>query len=397
MADTRERLLAAAASVFAARGYNATAVQDVAEAVGIQKSSVYKHFRSKEELLVGCLTQGHALREEVLDHVAALASGPEDRLREYVRRYVVTMLGHRELSAVFAREWVHLSEPHRTADLERRRIRRHVPTELVREAAREGVDATMVATYLKGALHSTLDWYREAGPDPLPAFGKRLADLGCALVAGAPSSTGPVPVAGPRSDRSAGVRAPLSRRDAIDDAALRTVRRKGFAATTIQDVAGEAGVLKGSIYHYVQSKDELLMRIFEAAHLELTTIVGTVAQLDALPAEQLCALVRLQVGWFLDNLDQAVVLFREWPFLTGANRALVAERRRGLERFAARLFEQACAAGEITAGAGTGATVRFALGAANAVSTWYRPDGPWPAAHVAAAYAQLTSGLLHRT
>jgi AcrR family transcriptional regulator len=95
------------------------------------------------------------------------------------------------------------------------------------------------------------------------------------------------------------------------------VRRKGFAATTVQDVAAEAGVLKGSIYHYVDSKDELLMRIYEAAHLESTTIVGTVAQLEASPARQLCELVRLQVEWFLGNLDQAVVLFREWPFLAG--------------------------------------------------------------------------------
>lgn len=395
MTGTRERLLTAAAAVFATSGYNATAVQDVADAVGIQKSSVYKHFRSKEDLLLGCLARGHDLREEVLDQVAALDLAPIDTLREYLRRYLVTMLSSQDLSAVFAREWIHLAEPRRVADLERRRTRRHVPTELVRAAAAEGVDATLVATYLRGAVHSALDWYREDGPDPLDAVAKALADLGCVLVVAAPPQSARAGAPDPGTGRAIGARAPRSRRDAIDDAALRIVRAKGFAATTVQDVAAEAGVLKGSIYHYVESKDELLMRIFEAAHLELTTIVGTVAQLDATPADQLCELVRLQVGWFLESLDQAVVLFREWPFLTGEHRDLVAGRRKGLERFAGRLFEQARSTNEIPPGAGTGITVRFALGAANAVSDWYRPAGSWDPARVAVGYAELTRGLLH--
>jgi AcrR family transcriptional regulator len=391
MAGTHDRLLDAATSVFAAKGYSATSVQDVADVVGIQKSSVYKHVRSKEELLVAVLDRGHRVREAVLDEIAGLDAAPLDRLREYLRRYALSMLTHHELTAVFSGEWVHLTEQHRTADLHRRRQRRRFLTELVDAVAGHDTDPTLVATYLRGALHATRDWYRDGGPDPLPGIAKTVADVGCVVVTSARRPVAPLHSGSP--ERGA-ARAPRTRRDAIDDAALRIVRAKGFAATTVQDIAAEVGVLKGSMYHYIGSKDELLMRIFETAHLELTTIVGTVAQLDATPAEQLCELVRLQVTWFLDNQDQAVVLFREWPFLTGTNRDLVASRRKDLERFAARLFDQACAAGEIPHGAGAGTTVRFALGAANAVSDWYRPGGVWDPSWVATGYAQLTGGLL---
>jgi TetR/AcrR family transcriptional regulator, cholesterol catabolism regulator len=242
-------------------------------------------------------------------------------------------------------------------------------------------------------VHACLDWFRVTGPEPADKVATHVADLGCAVALSARHTPDPE-VAVAAGGRAIGARAPRSRRDEIDDAALRIVRAKGFAATTIKDVATEVGVLKGSVYHYVASKDELLMRIFEAAHLELTSIVGTVAQLDASPAEQLSELVRLEVDWLLGNPDQAVVLFREWPFLTGANRELVAHRRRALERFAARLFDQALAAGEISSPAGGGATVRFVLGAANAVGDWYDPTGAWSPAHVARGYSDLTTGLL---
>lgn len=396
MTGTQERLLVAAASAFASRGYHATALQDVADAVGIQKSTIYKHFRSKEHLLVACLTRGHLLREEVLDQVAALDSAPVDLLHEYLRRYTLAMLANRDLSAVFAREWVHLSASARVTDLDRRRLRRHVLADLISGAASAGVDAQMVATYLRGAVHSVLDWYRVDGPVPQGDVAEIVADLGCVLVAGAAPPPAPVRSHERRTGRAIGARAPRSRRDAIDDAALRVVRAKGFAATTMQDVAAEAGLLKGSIYHYVASKDELLMRIFEAAHLELTTIVGTVAQLDASPADQLCELVRLQVAWFLDGLDQAVVLFREWPFLVGENRELVAGRRKGLERFAGRLLDQAHTASGVEVRDSTGITVRFALGAVYTVSDWYRVGGAWSPPEVAACYAELTRAFLHR-
>jgi AcrR family transcriptional regulator len=54
-ADTRERLLKAAADVFAARGYDGTRVADIAAAAGVSNGAMYSHFSSKADLLVDAL------------------------------------------------------------------------------------------------------------------------------------------------------------------------------------------------------------------------------------------------------------------------------------------------------------------------------------------------------
>src|SRR4051812_26178467 len=54
-ADTRERLLRAAADVFAQRGYDGTRVADIAASASVSNGALYAHFGSKAELLVGAL------------------------------------------------------------------------------------------------------------------------------------------------------------------------------------------------------------------------------------------------------------------------------------------------------------------------------------------------------
>lgn len=61
-AETRERLLRAAADVFAERGYDGTRVADIAAAAGVSNGAMYSHFASKAELLTGALrTHGQRL------------------------------------------------------------------------------------------------------------------------------------------------------------------------------------------------------------------------------------------------------------------------------------------------------------------------------------------------
>ena len=65
-AETRERLLRAAADVFAERGYDGTRVADIAAAAGVSNGALYAHFASKAELLVAALrTHGRQLLAEL--------------------------------------------------------------------------------------------------------------------------------------------------------------------------------------------------------------------------------------------------------------------------------------------------------------------------------------------
>jgi AcrR family transcriptional regulator len=66
--QTRDRLLRAAADVFAQRGYDGTRVADIAAAAGMSNGALYAHFGSKAELLVAALrTHGRELLAELFD------------------------------------------------------------------------------------------------------------------------------------------------------------------------------------------------------------------------------------------------------------------------------------------------------------------------------------------
>ena len=77
-AETRERLLRAAAEVFAERGYDGTRVVDIAAAAGVSNGALYAHFGSKAELLVAAL-RAHG-RRELADLLAADPSRPVTEL-----------------------------------------------------------------------------------------------------------------------------------------------------------------------------------------------------------------------------------------------------------------------------------------------------------------------------
>ena len=87
-AQTRQRLLRAAADVFARRGYDGTRVADIATEAGLSNSALYAYFTSKAELLVGALrTHG---RRPLEDMVAA------DPQRSIVDMFMRTGVGLRE-------------------------------------------------------------------------------------------------------------------------------------------------------------------------------------------------------------------------------------------------------------------------------------------------------------
>lgn len=72
----------------------------------------------------------------------------------------------------------------------------------------------------------------------------------------------------------------LETKNKLIDAALRTFSRKGFKESTTKDIAKEAGVTDGLIYHYFQSKEDLLWAIFEKYTL-LHSLEETVSRLDS--------------------------------------------------------------------------------------------------------------------
>ncbi|GAA1850183.1 TetR/AcrR family transcriptional regulator [Pseudonocardia ailaonensis] len=118
--DRRAQIWAAALELFAARGYEATSMADIAAAVGIRGPSLYKHVASKQELLAAIIA--HTMDDLLAAHHAAVAGTADhtEQLRRAVDSHVRYHARHRREAFVGNRELRSLVEPHRSPILARR-------------------------------------------------------------------------------------------------------------------------------------------------------------------------------------------------------------------------------------------------------------------------------------
>lgn len=106
----RTELIAVAANLFASRGYYAVTVDDIGDAVGLTGPALYRHFSSKEALLVAVFD--HVI-EQLRDRIGALVSefpDPASALLAIVRLHVEFAIEQRQNVAVWRQEFQNLSE-----------------------------------------------------------------------------------------------------------------------------------------------------------------------------------------------------------------------------------------------------------------------------------------------
>ena len=89
----------------------------------------------------------------------------------------------------------------------------------------------------------------------------------------------------------------------IQDATMRVIARKGMAAATMQEIASEAGVAKGTIYLYFRDRDELVEKTFESAMTQLMAQIDEALEKDIPFAEKIRAVISAQIGFFAANRE----------------------------------------------------------------------------------------------
>jgi TetR/AcrR family transcriptional regulator, cholesterol catabolism regulator len=151
MSARREELTRIAARLFAEKGYQGTSLADLAEALGVQKPSLYHHIASKEDLLWEVAWEGAEAFHAALDAVDASLPATE-RIRLALRGHLGVVAGQLDIATVFTREWRFLAGERREAFVaERRRYE-----ERVRDLFREGVEGSELRTDLDVATAALL-------------------------------------------------------------------------------------------------------------------------------------------------------------------------------------------------------------------------------------------------
>jgi TetR/AcrR family fatty acid metabolism transcriptional regulator len=110
------------------------------------------------------------------------------------------------------------------------------------------------------------------------------------------------------TDRSTGQE---DKRRIILDAAVRVFARKGYHTCRVGDIAEEAGVAHGLLYHYFRSKEELLETIFRETWRELLIAVQSVEETDETARERLAGIAKILLRSWRRDPDLVRVLVRE--------------------------------------------------------------------------------------
>jgi AcrR family transcriptional regulator len=179
-----------------------------------------------------------------------------------------------------------------------------------------------------------------------------------------------------------------TRRRQIEDVASALFSSRGYAATSMRDIARALDLQGGSLYAHIPSKEAVLAAIVEEAAEEFHAAVRPVAEGPGPAARRLREMIAAHVRVVTGGRERAKVFLFEWTFLGEERRAAVTRSRAAYQAYFERVVAEGVAAGELSTPDARLAAV-FILSAMNAMAHWYRPDGALGPEALAEHYADL--------
>ena len=186
-----------------------------------------------------------------------------------------------------------------------------------------------------------------------------------------------------RQDRSAaavnaagsGAKSERTRKRVLD-AAARTFREKGFAGTTLNDIAAAARIRAGSIYYHFDSKEQLLEEVLDIGIQRVSEAVErAIGRLPdaASPSARIRVGIEAHLRSLLEHGDYTSASFRIFAQAPDDVQARIGERRRAYADFWRSLLDEARRRGEVRAERDLSLARMFLFGALNWSVEWHDP------------------------
>ena len=277
----RDAIVDAASILINEHGVGGLSLADVADTIGLGSTSITYYFRRKEDLAAACFER--AL--DLLEH-RVIEAGREPDLRSRIRRLVaLTFASIGELSRGAAHPVVRLTDLRATdGPVRAKLVRRYFA--IVRFARlffgeggsqSEQLLRVMRAHVLLENLYVLPSWLENYGKDEHRRVERRLVELFENGVAPPGSSL-----------RLDGATLPLREFDEGGDrflgVATRLINERGYRGTSVELIAAQLNVTKGSFYHHLDAKDDLVLACFERS---LQTVADTLDAALAAPGTRL--------------------------------------------------------------------------------------------------------------
>ena len=179
--ERKNQILSVAEGLFNEKGYLATSVRDLADALGMEAASLYSHYKSKEEIL---WTIADRCANEFFDSVTPIANSnlhTQKKLTDMIVAHVCVITANINAAAVFFREWRHIAEPKRSEYAQRRNDYEAIFKRVVRQGIEENLfknyDEGFSTRTIMSALNWTHTWYRADGELSSEEIGQHLAGI----------------------------------------------------------------------------------------------------------------------------------------------------------------------------------------------------------------------------
>jgi AcrR family transcriptional regulator len=167
--DRRDRIVAAAARLFAANGVAGTTVRMIGDEVGVLSGSLYHHFAAKEAIVDAILAPYFAELLERYDRVVAAEASPRARLVALARESFRSIAAHPEACEIYRNDYKQLANLDRFAYVVEatREVQRRWLAAIAEGVAsgefRHDIDAAIFYRFLRDAIWQSARWYKPTG------------------------------------------------------------------------------------------------------------------------------------------------------------------------------------------------------------------------------------------
>lgn len=172
-----EEIRRVTAHLFARKGYHTTSMREIARELGMDKSSLYHYFKSKEELLFKLANDAIDDCLTTLEQICSADIPPEDKLKKVLRFYILYYAGDQEGLILMANELNSLKEEYRSILIKKERRYVELIKDILNELADQGkikhIHSSIATFAFFGMVHYTINWYHREGSVGLD----ELADL----------------------------------------------------------------------------------------------------------------------------------------------------------------------------------------------------------------------------
>ena len=186
-----------------------------------------------------------------------------------------------------------------------------------------------------------------------------------------------------------------ARRREITDAAATLFAQRGYEATSFSDIAEAVGLLKGSLYYYAPSKEDLLYSVIHEVHLAGRELVERNSKGDLDTITQLRNVVGDAVTFLIESREKNVIAMRDYRALSELSQKELGDERTVFWNYLRRLIERGKSEGTIRDDVDTLVVATAILGDINYLPAWYERGRPPSIARMVAGYRDfLIQGLL---